>query len=480
MIKRFLISFGLIVTLITCTKTKVTNDDRYIEPQKTVISGQLQNYNNSINYRVASLFYDDPILNQRFRYSTSIDSNGFFKFAVYRHFPQDIYLEIETHFLIFVSPGDSLHISIKPNKDFIKQYEYCEFSGDSKLENDILKSEMLNREFNFKQYINNNKNLNSKEFKNYLLDKKEKGYKTLAEILSKYDSVPKSINNHLQYGVLSEYISHLCDYPHHHNSMNNTKVNPINSPTDYYDIFENYSLDIKQLANSGVDRDLKFYTKHKLNMLNFNSIERGTKDGFLRELLICRYIANEMSNKGCKIYNNYSKTLSNSIKSDTLFSVIHNYYSELKGSVTNLKESNLVELNEPEDESISALLDGIKNKHKDKVIYIDCWATWCAPCRKEMSLSKEFHNRFDTNKVAFVFLCIDSNVKQWENIIAKEKIEGDHYYLDMNQSKIIRSRFQIEGVPYYLIIDKNGNVSEKGNEFRPSNIITEKILEGLI
>ncbi|KAK9670865.1 Redoxin [Popillia japonica] len=49
-----------------------------------------------------------------------------------------------------------------------------------------------------------------------------------------------------------------------------------------------------------------------------------------------------------------------------------------------------------------------------KTVYIDVWATWCAPCRKELPYLKELHEKFKKNKnLVFVSISTDA-VKDYE------------------------------------------------------------------
>lgn len=474
-------TFILLIAFLTisCVNEKEKLNNRtIIQPERTIITGKIDKNLENSNFEVASLFFDDAILNERFRFSEEIDSSGFFKFVFYTHYSQNVLLQVKTHFGVFINPGDSLHITLTPVKDYVEQYKFCTYSGDAVLENEILKKEILTSGFDFNKYIKNNKKLSPSEFKQYLIDKKANNNKFLDGLFNEYDSIPTGIYNYLKYGVLSSYISHISDYPHHHSSMNKSKIELLDLGKDYYDVFDNYTLNINQF--SGADSDLKFFVKHKLKTSSLKVIQQEVKGKFLQDILICRFVANEMRKRGYKEYEKYENVLAKNIESDTLFSAITNYYIGIKKSIENTANNDNLNIDKSKYESVDKLLEQIKEKHKGKVVYIDCWATWCAPCRKEMSISKVFHSKFDSKKVSFAYLCLDSGKKQWKNVIATDKIQGDHYFLDNNQSQIIREKYKIEGIPFYIIIDQNGNIRYKGNEFRPSNKITETEINKLL
>jgi thioredoxin-related protein len=71
--------------------------------------------------------------------------------------------------------------------------------------------------------------------------------------------------------------------------------------------------------------------------------------------------------------------------------------------------------------------------------------------------------------VAFVFMCVDSNEKQWKAILSKFGLGGQHFLLNKNQSHDFRQVFKVNGIPHYILFDKNGNIVENGTG-RPAEV----------
>jgi thiol-disulfide isomerase/thioredoxin len=107
-------------------------------------------------------------------------------------------------------------------------------------------------------------------------------------------------------------------------------------------------------------------------------------------------------------------------------------------------------------------------KYNGKVVYIDFWATWCGPCRQEIPYSKILSSHFDGQDVVFLYLCCQSDKKNWVNTIKSEQMTGEHYLLSSDEYNILSKTFSIRGVPTYVLIDRKGTISDK-NAFRPSD-----------
>jgi len=142
---------------------------------------------------------------------------------------------------------------------------------------------------------------------------------------------------------------------------------------------------------------------------------------------------------------------------------------------------------QPAKDDIDVELQGLDGKMfklsdlKGKVVYLDIWASWCGPCRKEFPHSKALKgslSKKDAKNIEFLYISIDNTETVWKLAIEELGIEGVHGLSKGGWGSEATSKFGVSSIPRYLIFDKKGKVVD-GNAPRPSDPRLLEILQKL-
>ncbi len=151
------------------------------------------------------------------------------------------------------------------------------------------------------------------------------------------------------------------------------------------------------------------------------------------------------------------------------------YFSLFEKDVTDttyvnyIRNKHALKFNDRKNESNSLVLmssdkkqinfDDLKKRHAGKLIYVDFWASWCAPCRKALPSSIKLK---DKNKdVVFVYLSMDSTIEPWQKAMADEKLNNysESYLIVNSETSNFLKKQNVSTIPRYMIFDKMGKLA---------------------
>ncbi|RXQ88048.1 TlpA family protein disulfide reductase [Ancylomarina salipaludis] len=127
-------------------------------------------------------------------------------------------------------------------------------------------------------------------------------------------------------------------------------------------------------------------------------------------------------------------------------------------------------------------IDGVKTSLSDlkgKVVVVDIWATWCAPCKKEAPYFHELEKKYHGKDVAFISISLDENKEAWEEYIKRKKPEGIQLHAPKAFSSDIAKEYKINAIPRFMVFDKEGKVVSVEAP-RPSDSILKEMIDSLL
>jgi cytochrome c biogenesis protein CcmG/thiol:disulfide interchange protein DsbE len=92
-----------------------------------------------------------------------------------------------------------------------------------------------------------------------------------------------------------------------------------------------------------------------------------------------------------------------------------------------------------------------------KVIFLNIWATWCAPCREEMPSMEKLYERMRNND-GFVMLAVSQDTGGRQLVADYVKKHGYRFDVLLDPKNAVADAYKITGVPETFIIDRHGRI----------------------
>lgn len=157
-------------------------------------------------------------------------------------------------------------------------------------------------------------------------------------------------------------------------------------------------------------------------------------------------------------------------------SIINEMNNDLLRKIEENKKKTGYIVNETPQVSDEQLFDAIISKYKGKVIFVDFWATWCGPCRMAMKQAEPVKAALAGKDIVYLYLTGETSpLVTWKNMIPD--IHGEHYRMTDAQWGYLSKKFNISGIPSYIIVDKNGKQAHFQTGFMGAPKMKEMLLK---
>ena len=102
---------------------------------------------------------------------------------------------------------------------------------------------------------------------------------------------------------------------------------------------------------------------------------------------------------------------------------------------------------------------------KGKYVYIDVWASWCAPCCNEVPYLQALEKELEGSDVVFVSISTDTDAEAWKSKMTELGMHGNQL---LDRDGTLCSMLNVSSIPFFVIYDKEGKLHTYG-ALRPSS-----------
>ncbi len=121
------------------------------------------------------------------------------------------------------------------------------------------------------------------------------------------------------------------------------------------------------------------------------------------------------------------------------------------------------------DPAPDIVMDGPKGQSyalsqlKGKIVLLDFWASWCAPCRRENPNVVEVYNKYKDQGFTVFSVSLDKTRDNWLRAIEQDNLSWPTHVSDLQYWNSAAAKlYGVRGIPATFLIDREGKIAATG------------------
>ena len=115
-------------------------------------------------------------------------------------------------------------------------------------------------------------------------------------------------------------------------------------------------------------------------------------------------------------------------------------------------------------------------KFRGKIIVIDFWASWCAPCLKNIPYLRLLIEEFRNQPIEFVSVFMEKDLSKWKSTIIRYNYPGTNL---IDEDGLMCTFFKVLAPPRYMIFSPTGIPLDTDAPHPTNNLLREKLSQYL-
>ena len=104
------------------------------------------------------------------------------------------------------------------------------------------------------------------------------------------------------------------------------------------------------------------------------------------------------------------------------------------------------------------------SEQRGNVILLNFWASWCGPCRTEMPILDELHNKYKKLGFTVIGVNVEEDTRKAKRYLKDVKVSFPVLFDSSNQ---VSKLYKVTAMPSTVMIDRNGNMRYLHKGYKP-------------
>ncbi|HEX5789142.1 MAG TPA: TlpA disulfide reductase family protein [Woeseiaceae bacterium] len=101
--------------------------------------------------------------------------------------------------------------------------------------------------------------------------------------------------------------------------------------------------------------------------------------------------------------------------------------------------------------------------HSGKVVLVDFWASWCAPCRSSFPWMNDMQTKYADDGLVIVAVNVDNDREAALKFLDEHPPEFEVHY---DADRVLARRFEVVAMPSSFLLDRDGRIVDRHLGFK--------------
>lgn len=104
------------------------------------------------------------------------------------------------------------------------------------------------------------------------------------------------------------------------------------------------------------------------------------------------------------------------------------------------------------------------SEYRGEVVLINFWASWCGPCRQEMPVLSELHDKYKALGFTVLGVNVEEDSSKARKLLQEMSVS---FPVLLDNEGVVSKQYDVVAMPSTVLVDRNGNMRYLHKGYKP-------------